>query len=706
MANNLTKEQEFQLQGLTCTDCAAQFEQNIKELENVEAVKLNFGAAKVTVTGDVTVSDLEKAGAFDNIRVAEASRKRQFEKIPFFKKRQNIRMMISLVFVLIGYTFYFTLGETHPLAIASFLTGIVAGGWDMFKVGFSNLRQLIFDMKSLMTIAIIGAVIIGEFGEGAAVVFLFAVSEALEEFSIERARKSIHSLMEIVPNTALIRKNNELVERAVEDIQINDIMLIKPGEKIAMDGIVIEGSSSINEATITGESMPVAKEIGDEVFSGTLNEEGALEVKVTKHVEDTALAKIIHLVEEAQAEKAPAQKFVDKFAKYYTPAIIVLALLVALIPPLVFSADWSHWVYLGLATLVVGCPCALVISTPVAIVTAIGNAARNGVLIKGGIHLEETGQLEAIAFDKTGTLTKGRPEVTHIYPLNQMSDRKILHIASAIESFSQHPIASAIIRKAKDENIEITEAKNFQSITGKGAKADLDSTTYYIGSPKLFTDLYGSSFEDTGILDLQKKGNTVMILGTEKEAIALIAVADQVRETSKQVIEELHALGIKETIMLTGDNQATGENISHQLGIRQTEAELLPEDKLTRIEGLKEKYGRVAMVGDGVNDAPALATASVGIAMGGAGTDAALETADVALMNDDLSKLPYTIDLSRKAVRIIKENISFALGLKLIALLLVIPGLLTLWIAIIADVGATILVVLNSMRLMRTKKSV
>ena len=699
----LLSKQEYRLQGLTCTDCAAQFEKNIRDINSVEGVQLNFGASKVTISGDVSIEELEKAGAFDNIKVIEANRTKKFEKTPFFKKRQNQLMVVSLILLIIGYIFYFTISENSLLTIVTFALAILVGGIDMFKVGFKNLSKFTFDMKTLMTIAIIGAVIIGEWGEGAAVVFLFAVSEALEEFSIDKARQSIHSLMDIAPNNALIRRGNKLIERKVEEIKISDIMVIKPGEKIPMDGQVIKGQTSINQAAITGESLPVHKTIGDDVFAGTLNEEGSIEVMVTKLVDDTTIAKIIHLVEEAQAEKAPAQKFVDQFAKYYTPVIIIIAILVAIVPPLLFSGEWTHWVYLGLATLVVGCPCALVISTPVAIVTAIGNAAKHGVLIKGGVHLEEAGGLSAIAFDKTGTLTNGTPEVTSVISLSGISETKILQIATAIEIYSQHPIASAIIRKTKNDNIDALEATDFKSIVGKGAQAVVNNQTYYIGSPKLFTELTGSSVQTDEVTALQTEGNTVMMLGTKNEAIGIIAVADQVRDTSAAVIKELKALGIKQTIMLTGDNKATGETIANRLGLDSVEADLLPQDKLSRIKELKEQYGRVAMVGDGVNDAPALATASVGIAMGGGGTDAALETADIALMADDLNKLPYTINLSRKAVRIIKENISFALGLKIIALLLVIPGLLTLWIAIIADVGATILVVLNSMRLMRTK---
>lgn len=696
----------YRLQGLSCANCAAKFEKNIESIDSVEAVQVNFGAAKLTVSGEASIEQLEKAGAFDGIKVLPERQRQTEEKESFWKKRHNLTAMIAVVFIIIGYTLYFQVGQDHPLTVITFLLAILIGGFDLFKVGFRNLIKLEFDMNTLMTIAIIGAAIIGEWAEGAVVVFLFALSEALESYSIDKARNSIRSLMDIAPNRATIRRGNQTIELDVEDVVIDDRMIVKPGEKLAMDGIVMDGKSSINQAAITGESIPVQKMPGEEVFAGTINEEGSLEIQVTKRVEDTTIAKIIHLVEEAQAERAPSQRFVDKFAKYYTPAIMVIALLVAIVPPLLFGGIWADSVYLGLAVLVVGCPCALIISTPVAIVTAIGNAANRGVLIKGGIHLEEAGKLNVIALDKTGTLTEGKPEVTDVIPLAHLSEREVLGISKAMESFSQHPLAAAIIRKADAEQATTYEAEGFQSITGKGATASIQDMEYFIGNPRLFDEMMSiPEAIKKQINELQTAGKTVMLLGTMDHVEALIAVADQLRPSSMSVIEKLHELGIKKTVMLTGDNQATGDAIGSQLGLSETYAELLPEDKLTKIKDLQEEYGNVAMVGDGINDAPALASATVGIAMGGAGTDAALETADIALMADDLEQLPYTIALSRKALHVIKQNISFSLVIKIIALLLVIPGWLTLWIAIFADVGATLLVVLNSMRLMKAKYS-
>lgn len=703
MAKAKTNQSTYKLQGLSCANCAAQFEKNIQNITSVQKAQVNFAASKVTVEGEVTVEQLEKAGAFDHIQVRSQDEE-DFTDVPIWKKRENVLASIALLILLIGIGLQFSLGSNHPVVIGTFVIAILIGGYDLFITGFKNLFRLYFDLHTLMTIAIIGAAFIGEWLEGAAVVILFAISEALESYSVDKARQSIQSLVNIAPNYATIRRGNEEMELHVEDIQVNDKMIIKPGEKVAMDGEVISGNTSINQAAITGESIPVLKGIGDEVFAGSMNEEGSIEVRVTKLVEDTTIAKIIHLVEEAQAEKAPAQKFVDKFALYYTPAIMIIALLVATVPPLFFAADWSHWIYLGLATLVVGCPCALIISTPVAIVTAIGNAARHGVLIKGGVYLEETGRLKMIAFDKTGTLTKGTPEITTILPTHEMDEEEVLKIATAIEAFSQHPIASAIIQKAKERGLATYKATGFQSITGKGAKAKVNNEWFLIGNAALFTDKPAHhSIPWEQMKTLQQDGNTVMLLGTNEDVVALFAVADQVRDTSYTVIEKLKKLGIHHTLMLSGDNAYTAETIAKKIGMTDVQADLLPEEKLTIINEMKAKHGGVAMVGDGINDAPALATATVGIAMGGAGTDVALETADIALMDDDISKLPYTIGLSKRTLAIIKQNISFAFLLKIIALLLVIPGWLTLWIAVVADVGATLLVVVNSMRLMRVK---
>ena len=697
----------YRVQGFTCTDCAKKFETNVKHLDGVLDAKVNFGASKITVTGKTTIESLESAGAFENLKVRD-DKEQRVERVAFWRQKENFKVYIATFLLISSFFLRLQLGEEHIIPIIGYAASIVIGGYSLFIKGLKNLVRLNFDMATLMTVAILGAAAIGEWGEGAVVVILFAISEALERYSMDKARQSIESLMDIAPKEALIRRGNKEMMVHVDDIQVGDVMIVKPGQKLAMDGVVIKGTSTLNQAAITGESVPVTKTFDDEVFAGTLNEEGLLEVKVTKRVEDSTLSKIIHLVEEAQAERAPSQQFVDRFAKYYTPGIIVFALLLVVVPPLFMGADWSEWIYRGLAVLVVGCPCALVISTPVSIVTAIGNAANNGVLIKGGIHLEETGGLKVIAFDKTGTLTKGVPAVTDIVTFNNNKE-ELLTITAAIENGSQHPLASAIMRKAEEQGLNFNEVliEEFQSITGKGVKAIVNNQMYYVGSPNLFEEVLPKGVKaeiKESILNLQTQGKTVMVLGTDKEVLSLIAVADEIRESSKEVIRKLHQAGIEKTVMLTGDNKRTAEAIGKQVGVSDIEADLLPEDKLNFIKELKSKHYKVAMVGDGVNDAPALAASTVGVAMGGAGTDTALETADIALMSDDLSKLPYTIKLSRRALTIIKQNITFSLAIKAIALLLVVPGWLTLWLAIFADMGATLLVTLNSLRLLRIKE--
>ncbi|MCI0131457.1 MULTISPECIES: heavy metal translocating P-type ATPase [unclassified Vagococcus] len=701
-----TSSKTYRVEGLSCTNCAAKFEKNVKSIEGVTDAKVNFGAGKIKVEGTSSIQEIKSAGAFENLIIQdEDNQESEGEQKDSFLKR-NWTLVISVILIAIAFYFRATAGENDIITKSLFISAIVIGGFSLFTEGIKDLLKLNFSMEVLMTIAIIGASIIGEWAEGSIVVILFAVSEALERFSMDKARQSIRSLMDIAPKEALIRRNNEEKMINVSDIQIGDIMVIKPGQKIAMDGVVIKGHSAVNQAAITGESVPIEKQNKDEIFAGTLNGEGILEVEVTKHVNDTTIAKIIHLVEEAQGERAPAQAFVDNFAKYYTPSIMAISALIIIIPPLFFGGDWNKWLYQGLSLLVVGCPCSLVISTPVSIVSAIGNSAKNGVLVKGGIYLEEIGGLKAIAFDKTGTLTKGTPSVTDFVVSDTNQENQYLSIISALEILSQHPLASAILKEAdrRESNYQMIDIMNFKSVTGKGIKGDYQGTTYFVGSPKLFdSELIRQASVMKNYEKLQEQGKTVMIFGTAQNILAIIAVADELRKSSSEVIAKLHQLGIEHTIMLTGDNIRTAKSIGEQVGVTDIKGDLMPQDKLEYIKELKEKYGKVAMVGDGVNDAPALASATVGIAMGGAGTDTALETADVALMGDDLQKLPFIVNLSRKTLKIIKQNITFSLSIKFLALLLIIPGWLSLWIAIVADMGATLLVTLNGLRLMKQK---
>lgn len=693
----------YQIQGLSCTNCARKFEDNVKAIDGVNDAEINFEAAKLTVNGRVTIQQLEKAGAFDGLKVIKEGDSFAEDTRPFYLK--HLSFVLALVIFGIGLITSNFLGEAHFATILLYAISIIIGGYSLFKTGLENLLVLRFDMKTLMTIAIIGAAIIGEWQEGAMVVILFAIAEMLEKFSMDKARKSIQSLVEIASKEALVVENGVEISVHVNKVNVGQIIRVKPGQKIALDGVIVKGSSTINQSSITGESIPVYKDMGSEVFAGTINEDGVIEVKVTKEYKDTTLAKMIHLVEEANKEKAPAQQFIDKFASYYTPIIMVIALLVATIPPLFFGAEFNVWIYQGLSVLVVGCPCALVISTPVAIVTAIGTAARNGVLIKGGIYLEEASKIDTILFDKTGTLTSGTPKVQQIITANELTKEQFLQLAMVMEKNSLHPLAKAIVEEAQLQNVTTNhlQMETFQSITGKGIAATINEVEYFLGNLRLFEEFnYYKELEEK-LKEVITKNESIIILGTKDQWIGLATLTDEIRSTSAEVMKQLHEMNVEKLIMVTGDNQLTAKVVASEIGLDDFYAEMLPENKLNKIKGLTSSGKKVAMVGDGVNDAPALAQATIGIAMGAKGTDAALETASVVLMGDDLTKLPFLMKLSKRTMRIIKENIVFSLGLKLFALALVIPGWLTLWIAIFADIGATLLVTFNSLRLLNKK---
>ncbi|MFZ5645548.1 MAG: heavy metal translocating P-type ATPase [Bacillota bacterium] len=695
------KTTQFRLTGLDCADCAAKLEKKVSGLPGVEEARVNFGASKMTVRHLASIEAILNAVKEANYGIALESGKAGVQQPEGFKNNKLLLTSLSGLFLGAGLVLSF-FKVSDFVVVPLYLAAMLAGGFYTARSGFASLKSLSMDMNFLMTVAVIGAAAIGEWAEGATVVFLFAFGNTLQSYTMDKTRNSIRALMDLSPKEALVRRNGEEVRLPVEQITVGDIIILKPGERVAMDGIVMAGKTDINQAPITGESMPVAKKTGDEVYAGTINGQGSVEVRVTKLVEDTTLARIINLVEEAQAQKAPSQQFVDVFAKYYTPAVIACAVLLATVPWLAFGQPFQLWFERALILLVIACPCALVISTPVSIVAAIGSAAKRGVLIKGGAYLEEAGALKVVAFDKTGTLTEGRPEVMDVIPAAGNIPERVVEIAAAIESRSQHPLAEAVLRYAREKNITVPEGEDFQSITGKGAGVKIGGKTYYIGNSRLFDDL--NILLDSvrnQLADLQRRGRTVMIVGTNREVLGMIAVADRVRESSRAAVEGLRRAGIEHVVMLTGDNAGTAEAIAGELGISQYRAELLPENKLDTIQSLKRQYGKVAMVGDGVNDAPALAAATVGIAMGGAGTDTALETADIALMADDLSKLPYAMDLSRRALKIIKQNIAFALLVKALFIAGTIGGITNLWMAVFADTGAALLVIANGMRLMR-----
>jgi Cd2+/Zn2+-exporting ATPase len=587
-------------------------------------------------------------------------------------------------------------GRTFALSTVLYLASVLFGAYHFARKGLYALKTLSLGINFLMSLAILGAIVIEEYVEAASLAFLFSLAELLEEFSVERARRSLRELIKLAPREARVRRNGEELLCPIEEIAVGEVCIVKPGERIALDGQVLSGSSFVNQAPITGESVPVEKRPGDEVFAGTINYDGYLEITVTKRAKDTTLARIIHLVEEAEAQKAPSERFVDRFARYYTPGVVLVALLVATVPAIFFGAAFSEWFSRALALLVIACPCALLISTPVSIISAITSAARHGVLIKGGVYLEELGQIQTIVFDKTGTLTTGQLTVTDIIPTDSISPTEVLRIAAALERKSQHPIAQAIVRAYEERAAgePLPDAQEFTSLTGQGVQAKLDGTLYRVGRLQLF---------NADGLALASQAKTVIGVGTPDRLLGLIALADSIRPQAHQTVQRLKDLGI-EVVMVTGDNEAAARAVAQHVGITHYHAGVFPDQKVHEIEHLRSEYGRVAMVGDGVNDAPALAAASVGIAMGAVGSDAALETAHVALMGDDLSKLPYLIELSRRTRRVIQQNIFFSILTKLTLGLGVFPGYVTLVLAVlVGDMGASLAVTGNALRLARVK---
>ncbi|MBX3647768.1 MAG: cadmium-translocating P-type ATPase [Rhodocyclaceae bacterium] len=596
--------------------------------------------------------------------------------------------------------------ETSLPVIALALLSIATGGLGTLKKGWVALKSFTLNINFLMSVAVIGAVAIGEWPEAAVVIFLFALAELIETLSLERARNAIRGLMAMAPETATVRlENGEWVERPAAQIQVGQTLRVKPGERIPLDGVVTTGASAVNQAPITGESMPVEKAPGDAVFAGTVNERGAFEFRVTANKGSTTLDRIIHAVEEAQGQRAPTQRFVDRFAHYYTPAVVVFAVLVAVVPPLFFGAAFPDWFYKALVMLVIACPCALVISTPVTVVSGLAAAARHGILVKGGVHLENGRRIKAVALDKTGTLTHGRPALTDVVPLNGQTADELLQLAASVDTHSEHPVAAALVAAWQAPGRSLLDVAAFEALAGRGAKGTVAGQLYYVGNHRLVEELAvcGPQVEEV-LQRLEREGKTAVVLVTEREPMCVFGVADTVRGHSAEAIRDLHALGVA-SVMLTGDNRTTARAIADQVGIDDARGDLLPEDKLAAIDELIARYGEVGMVGDGINDAPALAKASIGFAMGAAGTDTAIETADVALMDDDLRKLPRFIELSRRTSQVLWQNISLALGIKAVFFALALAGQATLWMAVFADMGASLLVVANGLRLLRTERT-
>jgi Cd2+/Zn2+-exporting ATPase len=621
------------------------------------------------------------------------------EKGPLWRQKEVLIIVIAGGVFGVGLYFNFALRLSMAAQVLFLIAALVAG----YRIITKGVRSLVrgrLDMNFLMTIAAAGAFVIGHGEEGASVLLLFFLAEFLEDYAGDRARESVAALLRLAPETAtVIRDGKEEIVHAHE-VGVGELIAVKPGDKIPLDGVVARGTSSVNQAPITGESILVMKSEGDEVFAGTINERGYLEVRITKRSDETILSKIVQLVDAAQRQKSPTEAFVDRFARYYTPAVIGLAVLVVAIPPLLLGLPFTDWFYKGLVLLVVSCPCAMAISTPVSMVSGLTSAAKNGALIKGGSTIEEIKNVKVMVFDKTGTLTEGRLEVVDIINLNGASEHKVLQIAASLESKSNHPIAEAILARAAARNVELIPVSRFKSVTGKGLIGTVDGRMYSIGNRNFFTGTGGAT-PDEVIEQMENEGKTIVLVGSDSQIIGVLGLMDTIRDASFDTIRALRDERIR-TVMLTGDNERAARTIANRLAIDEYYAELLPEDKVIRIADLLKKYEHVAMVGDGVNDAPALAKAHVGIAMGAIGSDVAIETADIALMHDDLSKVSYLINLSKKTMAIVKQNISASIIIKGSFAVLTFPGFITLWLAVaVGDMGLSLAVILNALRIGR-----
>ncbi len=753
-------EQTYHITGMDCASCAQSLEKGVSKLDGIEMCQINFTTEILRVQGDVDAETIVARVQEMGYDVAQPSDQQsnspttQSDNLPptsFFRymwwRRDTRLALLAVVLILPGLIF----DELLPgLGVESIfinmmsIGAMIIAGTPIFKSAWRAIRiNQDININVLMSIAAIGAVLIGAYTEAAMVMVLFVIAEAIEGYTADRARQNIRGLMELAPNEATVLRfcidcaghlgqdgyeggpcpfcGLEEQQVAITDLKVGETIIVKPGERVPMDGRLLKGHSAVNQAPITGESIPVEKDPGDDLFAGSINGQGTLEIEVTHLAEDNTISRLIKMVEEAQDKQAPAQRFVDQFAKYYTPIVVVIAALVAIIPVLFFDQmlvnpvePTAGWLYRALALLVVACPCALVISTPVSIVSAISNGARNGVIFKGGVHLEELSRAKAIAFDKTGTLTKGQPAVVAIrsaqcdLPVGETcaSCDDFLALASAVEMRSEHPIAQAVVAKADERAVSrrYDAAENVQALTGRGVTGMVNGRSVTIGSHIHFDDHTTHAAHCEEIAAAASDGYTTMLVSQDDEYLGYLAVSDTVRETSKQAISELKALGIDHLVMLTGDNEITANKVGEDVGVTEIRANCLPEDKVTAVADLRDQYKHVVMVGDGINDAPALASANVGVAIGH--TAQAMETADVTLMRDNLLPLPFAINLSRAAMRIIWINVALALGLKFAFFLLVLVGLGTMWMAVLADMGVSLLVTLNGMRLLRQPKMV
>ncbi len=690
------------IENMDCSDCVLVIEHSVGRMDGVLAVNVNYATQQMGVEFDKQQTD--QAAIEQRVRSLGYDIPVEGMRRTYRENRELIFSLLSGLLLLIGWLGETFFGLAHVVSIGLYLAAYFFGGIDIARHAFHSLRERHFDTDLLMVLAAIGATLLGDFAEGALLLFLFSLGHALEERALDRARSAIRALADLAPKTALVRRNGQEVEALVEALQLDDVVIVRPGVRLPIDGEIVVGQSSVNQAPITGESVPVDKTIGDKVFAGSINGEGALEVRVTRLAKDSTLARVTKMVEEAQTQKSPSQQLAEKFERVFVPAVLIGDALLIVVPPL-FGVPFQASFLRAMTLLVAASPCALALGTPATILAGVAQAARNGVLIKGGVHLENLGRLKAIAFDKTGTITHGLPEVTDVIPVNDRSRDEVLTIAAGVESRSGHPLAQAVVRAAQAQKLTLPNVNEVESITGRGLRSSVNGQAVLIGNLKLMNEssIPVSRKTQQRQETLEADGKTTMLVAVDGRIVGVIALADTLRPDVQSTMAALKRAGIQQTVMLTGDNARAAAAIAKQAGLTDFRAELMPEDKATAVQALGQQFGEVAMVGDGVNDAPALANATVGIAMGGAGTDVALETADVALMGDDPSKLPFAVGLGRATRSIIKQNLAIALGV--IALLVVasITGWVGIGIAVIIHEGSTIVVALNALRLLGFK---
>jgi Cd2+/Zn2+-exporting ATPase len=695
-------ESTFKIEGMDCHEEVAIIEHRLKRLVGLEALDADVMGQRLRIKYDaarLSTASIAEAVAQTGMRAWLEHE----EAAPVAASAASRRHLVILSGVMFAVGLLLAqVGAGGRAQWIPFGLSIASGGIFTVRRALVSVRAGALDINVLMVVAVIGAIILGEWSEAASVTFLFALAQLLEARAMDRARGAISALMELAPAEAVVRRGSQELRVGIDDVAIGEIVLVRPGDKIPLDGRVAAGESYVNQAPVTGESLPVEKQSGDDVFAGTINGRGALDILVTRLRRDSTLARIIHLVENAQAQRSPSQTFIDRFARVYTPIVLAAAVIVALGPPLALGADWATWFYRSLVLLVISCPCALVISTPVSVVSALAAAARKGVLIKGGASLERMALIRCVAFDKTGTLTHGRIRVVDVLPVAGADAPEVLRVAASLETRSEHPIGRAVVAHAIDRGIVPIAVDGFQSLPGRGAQARLGSDVIVVGSHRLFEErgLCSPAMEQA-LEEIAARGCSAVMVGAAGTGIGVIGVADEAREPGRDAIDLLRRQGVRHIVLLTGDHEPAARALAESLDLDGFRAGLLPEDKVAAVRELRGRHGAIAMVGDGVNDAPALAAADVGIAMGVAGSDAALETADVALMADELLKIPYALRLSRTTSRNIRANIAFSLVLKSAFLVMAVTGTATLWMAVAADMGASLIVIGNALRLLR-----